>query len=103
MLVQPAKGHPQTVGGEGAEKPVGPKILAEGGSVMGFDDIQVAAEGLRSLLRLCRETVVRLGKSESALVRSLQRDRLLVETCGAPHDHSGRWSDHGADLGAGSG
>ena len=36
-------------------------------------------EGLRSLLRLCRETVVRLGKSESALVRSLQRDRLLVE------------------------
>jgi transposase len=36
-------------------------------------------EGLRSLLRLCRETVVRLGKTESALVRSLQRDRLLVE------------------------
>jgi len=36
-------------------------------------------EGLRSLLRLCRETVVRLGKTESALVRSLQRDLLLVE------------------------
>jgi transposase len=36
-------------------------------------------EGLRSLLRLCRETVVRLGKTESALVRSLERDRLLVE------------------------
>src|SRR6267378_1261509 len=31
-------------------------------------------EGLRSLLRLCRETVVRLGKTESALVRSLERD-----------------------------
>ena len=36
-------------------------------------------EGLCSLLRLCRETVVRLGKSESALVRSLERDSLLVE------------------------
>ena len=36
-------------------------------------------EGLRSLLRLCRETVVRLGKTESALVRSLARDLLLVE------------------------
>lgn len=31
------------------------------------------------MLRLCRETVVRLGKTESALVRSLQRDTLLVE------------------------
>jgi hypothetical protein len=28
-------------------------------------------EGLKPLLRLCRETVVRLGKTESALVRSL--------------------------------
>ena len=36
-------------------------------------------EELRSLLRLCRETVVRLGKTESALVRSLQRDSLLME------------------------
>ena len=36
-------------------------------------------EGLGSLLRLCRETVVRLGKTESALVRSLERDSLLVE------------------------
>jgi len=36
-------------------------------------------EGLKPLLRLCRETVVRLGKTESALVRSLQRDSLLVE------------------------
>jgi transposase len=35
--------------------------------------------GLRSLLRLCRETVVRLGKTESALVRSLERDALLLE------------------------
>jgi transposase len=36
-------------------------------------------EGLGSLLRLCRETVVRLGKTESALVRSLERNSLLVE------------------------
>jgi transposase len=36
-------------------------------------------EGLRSLLRLCRETVVRLGKTESALVRSLERDPLLLD------------------------
>jgi transposase len=36
-------------------------------------------EGLRALLRQCRETVVRLGKTESALIRSLQQDRLLAE------------------------
>jgi transposase len=34
---------------------------------------------LRSLLGQCRETVVRLGKIEGALVRSLQNDRLLAE------------------------
>ena len=36
-------------------------------------------EGLRSLLTLCRETLVRLSKTESALVRSLERDPLLME------------------------
>jgi transposase len=36
-------------------------------------------EGLRPLLSLCRETVVRLEKTEGVLVRSLQRDRLLAE------------------------
>jgi transposase len=36
-------------------------------------------DGLRSLLRLCRETVVRLSKTESALVRSLERDPQLLE------------------------
>ena len=36
-------------------------------------------EVLRSLLRLCRETVVRLQKTESALVRSLESDSLLVD------------------------
>src|SRR5271154_3209688 len=36
-------------------------------------------ESLRSLLQLCRETLVRLQKIESALIRSLARDRLLAE------------------------
>jgi len=36
-------------------------------------------EGLRALLRQCRETVVRLGKTESALIRSLEHDRLLAQ------------------------
>src|SRR5262249_48755985 len=36
-------------------------------------------DGLRPLLRLCRETLVRLGKTERALVRWLGRDALLVE------------------------
>ena len=36
-------------------------------------------EGLCSLLRVCRETVVRLQRTESALVRSLERDALLQD------------------------
>ena len=36
-------------------------------------------DGLRSLLGLCRETLVRLAKTESALVPSLERDPLLAE------------------------
>jgi len=36
-------------------------------------------EGLRSLLRQCRETVVRLSKIESAMIRSLRHDWLLTE------------------------
>ena len=36
-------------------------------------------DGLRSLLRVCRETVVRLQRTESALVRSLEGDSLLME------------------------
>jgi transposase len=34
-------------------------------------------DGLRSLLRVCRETVVRSSKTESALARSLEQDSLL--------------------------
>jgi len=36
-------------------------------------------DNLRSLLRQCREAVVRLAKTENALIRSLQHDRLLAE------------------------
>jgi transposase len=36
-------------------------------------------ESLRALLRQCRETVARLSKTENALIRSLQNDRLLAE------------------------
>ena len=36
-------------------------------------------DGLRVLLRQCREMVVRLGKTENALIRSLQHDQLLAE------------------------
>jgi transposase len=36
-------------------------------------------EELGSLLRLSRETVVLLGKTESALVRSLERDSSLID------------------------
>src|SRR5437667_6577953 len=39
-------------------------------------------EGLRSLLRLCRETVVRLRKPERAMVRSLERDGLRTDGVG---------------------
>ncbi len=36
-------------------------------------------EGLKPLLQLCREMVVRLQKTESAMVRSLERDSLLMD------------------------
>jgi transposase len=36
-------------------------------------------EGLRLLLRQCREMVVRLAKTESALIRSLRNEGLLAE------------------------
>jgi transposase len=41
-------------------------------------------EGLRPLLRMCHEAVVRLGKTESALVRSLERDPILRERIERP-------------------
>ena len=36
-------------------------------------------EGLRALLRQCRETVVRLSKTESVLIHTLEQDPLLAE------------------------
>src|SRR5207247_9909040 len=36
-------------------------------------------EGLRPLLTICRETIVRIGKTEGALVRSLARGPLLSD------------------------
>ena len=59
-------------------------------------------EGLCSLLRLCRETVVRLQRTESALVRSPGARFVAAGSRGAVDDHSGGWPDHRADLGAGS-
>jgi transposase len=60
---------------------------------------QEIGEGLRPLLRICRETLVRLQKTESALVRSLEHDPLLAERV-ATYDHSRGRPDYGADLGA---
>jgi hypothetical protein len=40
------------------------------------------SHGLRSPLRLCRETVVRLQKTEGALVRSLESDSLRMDRLG---------------------
>ena len=57
-------------------------------------------EGLSPLLRLCRETVVRLSKLESALVRSLERDQFLVER--VERLMSIDWTGHGADVGIGN-
>ena len=59
-------------------------------------------EGLCSLLRVCRETVVRLQRTESALVRSPGARFVAAGSRGAVDDHSGGWPDHRADLGAGS-
>jgi transposase len=36
-------------------------------------------DGLSSLLRVCRETVVRLHRTESPLVGSLEHDSLLMD------------------------
>jgi len=48
-------------------------------------------ESIRPLLRLSREAIVRLQKTEYALVSSLQRDPLLAEPGQTPPDRSRRW------------
>jgi transposase len=57
---------------------------------------QDIGRALRPLLTICRETIVRIGKTESALIRSLRRDPLLRAV---NDDPCGR-SDRRADLGA---
>jgi hypothetical protein len=59
-------------------------------------------EGLGSLLRLCRETVVRLQRTESALVRSLERDLLLMDRVERLMTIPAVGPHHGVDVGAGS-
>jgi len=59
-------------------------------------------ESIRPLLQLSRDTITRLGKTESALVRSLQRDPLLT----ARVHGSRRFRELGRsppDVGAGDG
>ena len=56
-------------------------------------------ESLRSLLRQCREMVVRLGKNGN-YSDSLPAERSIAGgTCGAPDEYSGYWPDHRVDLG----
>jgi transposase len=59
-------------------------------------------EGLSSLLRLCRETVVRLGENRERAGALTGARFLAHRTCGAVDDHPRRGADHGVDLGAGS-
>jgi hypothetical protein len=58
-------------------------------------------ERLRSLLRQCREMVVRLGKMEAALIYPLQQDR-FGGARGTIDEHSCGGTNHRADLGAGN-
>jgi transposase len=59
-------------------------------------------EGLRSLLRLCRETVVRLSKTGKCPGTLARAGFVADGSCGAVDDDSCRRADHGTDLGAGS-
>jgi len=60
-------------------------------------------ESIRPLLRVSRDTIVRLQKMDYALVSSLQRDPLLADRIKRLQD--GAWSgpDHSVDLGTGNG
>ncbi|WP_433966479.1 hypothetical protein [Tunturiibacter gelidiferens] len=54
---------------------------------------------LKPLLAICRETIVRIGKTESALIRSLRRDPASC-SCRTPDDDPCGRADHRSDLGA---
>jgi len=60
-------------------------------------------EGLGSLLRLCREMVVRLQKTESAMVALTGTGFVADRSRGAVDDHPRSGADYGTDPGAGSG
>jgi transposase len=58
-------------------------------------------ESIRPLLKLSRETIVRLQKTEYGLVSSLERDPLLADRIRRLRTVPGVGTDHGTDLGAG--
>src|SRR5262249_50722547 len=60
-------------------------------------------ESIRPLLKLSRETIVRLQKTEYALVSSLQRDPLLSQRIQRPPDCTWSGPHHRSDLGIGDG
>ena len=59
-------------------------------------------EGLRSLLQLCRETLVRLRKDGKRPDTVAGARSVTGRTSGSADDHSRCGADHGTDLGAGS-
>jgi transposase len=60
-------------------------------------------ESIRPLLRLSHETITRLHKTETALIRSLERDPVLMERITNLKNDTWDRRDHGAHLGAGDG
>lgn len=58
-------------------------------------------EGLGSLLRLCRETVVRPGEDRECFGALAGARRAVGGPCGAINEHPRRGADHGVDLGPG--
>ena len=60
-------------------------------------------ESIRPLLRLSRDTIARLQKTERALVSSLQRDPLLTERIKRLRTVPGVGTHYCADMGSGDG
>ena len=58
-------------------------------------------ESIRPLLKLSRESIERLQKTDYALVSSLQRDPILAERIKNLTDRSWSRTDYRIDLGAG--
>jgi transposase len=62
-----------------------------------------AIESIRPLLRVSQDSIVRLRRIESALIRSLERDPLLAEESAPAADDSLCGTDYRTDMGAGDG